>query len=146
MLSGGPMSALIEEESMADLPYRVIPLALLPSDRGVLHQRIARRFDEMLAQGLIEEVVRLRRDYPLDPGLPSMRCVGYRQAWQYLEGEFDLGELREKGLAATRQLAKRQLTWLRGMEGVTGFDCLEEGLSEQVYDFVAHKLAEPATA
>ncbi|MDD5330182.1 MAG: tRNA (adenosine(37)-N6)-dimethylallyltransferase MiaA [Sulfuricella sp.] len=137
MLTGRPMSALIEEEAAADLPYRVIPLALLPSDRAVLHRRIAQRFDAMLAQGLIDEVARLRRDYPLDPGLPSMRCVGYRQAWQYLDGEFGLEELREKGLAATRQLAKRQLTWLRGMEGLTEFDCLAEDLSTQVYDFAA---------
>jgi tRNA dimethylallyltransferase len=70
-----------------------------------------------------------------------MRCVGYRQAWQYLDGEFDLSELREKGIAATRQLAKRQLTWLRGMEGVVEFDCLERDLSAAVFDWLNASLA-----
>ena len=139
-LTGRPMSALIEEEAVADLPYRILALALLPSDRAVLHQRIAQRFDAMLAQGLIEEVERLRRSYALNLSMPSMRCVGYRQAWQYLEGEFDLAALREKCVAATRQLAKRQLTWLRGMEGVAAFDCLEEGLAVAVFDWLRQRL------
>jgi len=105
---------------------------LMPSDRAVLHRRIAERFDAMLAGGLIEEVRGLRRRYALDLSLPSMRCVGYRQAWQYLDGEFDLPALREKGIAATRQLAKRQLTWLRAMDDVRRFDCLAGDLVEQV--------------
>ena len=133
-LTGQPMSALIEAEAAADLPYRVIALALLPSDRAVLHQRIAQRFDAMLTQGLIEEVEQLRRYHELNLSMPSMRCVGYRQAWQFLDGEFDLSALREKGIAATRQLAKRQLTWLRGMEGMTAFDCLEPNLANAVLE------------
>ena len=133
-LTGQTMSSLIEKDAAVDLPYNVHALALLPSDRAVLHQRIAQRFDIMLAQGLIDEVEKLRRDARLDLSLPSMRCVGYRQAWQYLDGEFGLPELREKGIVATRQLAKRQLTWLRGMEGVKEFDCLERNLSDVVLE------------
>jgi len=132
LLSGQPMSALFGQAEKDVLPYRVIQAALEPSDRAVLHQRIAERFDAMLAAGLVEEVRRLRAAYPLGPALPSMRCVGYRQAWQYLDGEFDLAELREKGIAATRQLAKRQLTWLRSMAEVRRFDCLEPDLARQV--------------
>jgi tRNA dimethylallyltransferase len=82
----------------------------------------------------------LRGDYELHPELPSMRCVGYRQTWQYLEGEFGLSTLREKGIAATRQLAKRQLTWLRSMKGVREFDCLAEDLPEQVGDWIEQEL------
>lgn len=129
LLSGQPMSALLAEGRQAGLPYRLIQLALLPSDRGVLHQRIEARFGAMLEQGLVEEVQGLRARYVLSPDMPSMRCVGYRQTWQYLEGEIDFATLRDKGIFATRQLAKRQLTWLRGMEGVTSFDCLAKDLA-----------------
>ncbi|MEN6629641.1 MAG: tRNA (adenosine(37)-N6)-dimethylallyltransferase MiaA [Sulfuricella sp.] len=139
-ITGRPMSALFGQGAAAELPYRVIALALQPSDRAVLHQRIAQRFDAMLAQGLIEEVQQLRRTFALEPTMPSMRCVGYRQAWQYLDGEFGLAELREKGIAATRQLAKRQLTWLRGMEGVVSFDCLGKDLAVEVFDWLSREL------
>jgi tRNA dimethylallyltransferase len=139
-LTGQTMTSLLEKDAAADLPYKVHALALLPGDRAVLHQRIAQRFDIMLAQGLLDEVKQLRRNDALDPSLPSMRCVGYRQAWQYLDGEFDLPELREKGIAATRQLAKRQLTWLRGMEGIAAFDCLEGNLSATVFDWLRGRL------
>lgn len=141
ILSGQTMSSLLEKDTAADLPYRVHALALLPGDRAVLHQRIAQRFDIMLAQGLIEEVEQLRRNEELDLSLPSMRCVGYRQVWQYLDDEFDLPSLREKGIVATRQLAKRQLTWLRGMEGVKEFDCLGRDLSDEVFDWLKTCLA-----
>jgi tRNA dimethylallyltransferase len=93
-----------------DLPL----LSLEPGDRAWLHQRIAQRFDAMLAEGLVGEVQALRQRGDLHLGLPSMRCVGYRQAWAALDAA-DLGPLREQGIAATRQLAKRQLTWLRSM-------------------------------
>jgi tRNA dimethylallyltransferase len=109
---------------------------LLPSDRAVLHQRIEARFDAMLAQGLVDELRMLQTRYTLSPDLPSMRCVGYRQTWQYLEGEMDFATLRDKGIFATRQLAKRQLTWLRGMEEVAGFDCLADGLAERVREYL----------
>jgi tRNA dimethylallyltransferase len=123
-LTGRTMSELIAERGPADLPYRLLPVSLVPSDRAQLHERIATRFEEMLELGLINEVRKLREEYVLKPDLPSMRCVGYRQAWQYLDGEFTLSGLREKGIAATRQLAKRQLTWLRGMPDLVSFDCL----------------------
>ena len=107
-------------------------LAIAPPDRAVLHQRIALRFDQMLESGLIEEVQALRARGDLHLGLPSMRSVGYRQVWQYLDGEFDLPELRERGLAATRQLAKRQLTWLRSFPDVTWLDPAQPRLIDRV--------------
>jgi tRNA dimethylallyltransferase len=139
-LTDKPMSELIAAGRSASLPYRLITIALIPGDRAALHQRIAARFEEMLELGLINEVRALREDYDLKPSLPSMRCVGYRQAWQYLDGEFGLGALRDKAVAATRQLAKRQLTWLRAMEGVITFDCLAEDLHEQVGEWLKRNL------
>ncbi|HBU29966.1 MAG TPA: tRNA (adenosine(37)-N6)-dimethylallyltransferase MiaA [Thiobacillus sp.] len=126
-LSGKPMSALLDR-TQADLPYRVLQLALIPSDRAVLHQRIADRFDAMLAEGLLDELKSLRQAYALSPDLPSMRAVGYRQAWACLDGEISLDELRETGIAATRQLAKRQLTWLRSWPDAVELDSLAEDL------------------
>ena len=123
-LTGAPLAESMARRTGAAVPYRLIQLALQPSDRAVLHARIARRFDAMLEAGLIDEVSALRRKYRLHAGLPSMRCVGYRQVWDYLEGRSDRAALREKGIAATRQLAKRQLTWLRAWEDVASLDCL----------------------
>ncbi|CAG0987723.1 tRNA dimethylallyltransferase [Rhodocyclaceae bacterium] len=123
-LTGAPLAESMARRTGAAVPYRLIQLALQPSDRAVLHARIARRFDAMLEAGLIDEVSALRRKYRLHAGLPSMRCVGYRQVWDYLEGRSDRAALREKGIAATRQLAKRQLTWLRAWEDVAPLDCL----------------------
>jgi len=123
-LTGAPLAESIARRTGAAVPYRLIQLALQPSDRAVLHARIAQRFDAMLEAGLIDEVSALRRKYRLHAGLPSMRCVGYRQVWDYLEGRSDRAALREKGIAATRQLAKRQLTWLRAWEDVASLDCL----------------------
>lgn len=114
MVSGQPMSHLLQQKTKAlDLPVHVISLE--PIDREVLAQRIAARFATMLAQGLIEEVAQLRARGDLHLNLPSIRCVGYRQVWQYLEGALNRTELVERGVIATRQLAKRQLTWLRSM-------------------------------
>ena len=96
------------------LPYRLLKLALVPRDRAVLHARIARRFDAMLSGGFLDEVRALRERGDLHPGLPALRAVGYRQAWQHLDGEFDAREFRQCAIFATNQLAKRQLTWLRG--------------------------------
>jgi len=140
-LTGEPLSALIARGRAAPPPYRLIPLALEPSDRSVLHQRIAERFEVMLELGLIGEVRRLRERYALDPALPSMRAVGYRQVWQYLDGELGLAGLRETSIAATRQLAKRQLTWLRAMQDINRFDCLAPDLAEQIAGFVSTALA-----
>lgn len=134
-LTGKSMSQVFSENRSAALPYRVLPLALVPSDRAALHARIAARFAAMLEAGLVEELRRLRQQYPLKPGLPSMRCVGYRQAWEYLEGEYGKEELLNRGIYATRQLAKRQLTWLRGME-VEELDCLAPNLAVQAEERV----------
>jgi tRNA dimethylallyltransferase len=131
-VTGTPMSRLLGRSKQAELPFRLIQLALVPSDRGALHRRIEERFDAMLKVGLVEELSALRERYALRPGLPSMRCVGYRQAWQFLEGEIDRGELRNRGIFATRQLAKRQLTWLRGTRGIQAFDCLETHVETSV--------------
>lgn len=138
-LTGKPMSALLDGPR-GSIPFELVRIALLPSERSVLHERIARRFEEMLELGLIAEVRRLRADYDLKPELPSMRCVGYRQTWRYLDGEYGLSGLREKGIAATRQLAKRQLTWLRAMPEVTHFDSLSDGLPERVADWIGNRL------
>ena len=111
-LSGQPISALHGRRAVPGLPLPLVSLE--PTDRAWLHRRIAERFDAMLAAGFVDEVQRLRARGDLDPALPSMRCVGYRQAWAALAAG-DLAPLRAEGIAATRQLAKRQLTWLRGM-------------------------------
>jgi tRNA dimethylallyltransferase len=116
-LSGKPISEL-QKCARQELPFRLNAYALIPGDRGELHRRIAERFERMLKDGLVEELKGLRRQYDLHAGLPSMRCVGYRQAWGYLEGAYGKAELRDKGIAATRQLAKRQLTWLRSLPGL----------------------------
>lgn len=141
-LTGMPMSALLRH-TREQPPFELVRIALMPSDRARLHERIAARFEEMLELGLIAEVRELRAAYDLNPELPSMRCVGYRQVWQYLEGEFGLRTLREKGVAATRQLAKRQLTWLRALRDVQAFDCLDEDLPERVGAWLRQKLKTP---
>jgi tRNA dimethylallyltransferase len=139
-LTGTPMSALLDQAQTA-LPYRVLQLALIPSDRAVLHQRIAARFDAMLAGGLLDEVNSLRQSYALNAELPAMRAVGYRQAWAYLDGGMDLNGLREQGIAATRQLAKRQLTWLRSWPDAVELDCLASDLEAQAFARVERFLA-----
>ncbi len=138
-LTGQPMSALLDKAQTA-LPYRVLQLALIPSDRAVLHQCIAERFDAMLAEGLLDEVSALRQTHALTPDLPAMRAVGYRQAWAHLEGETDLNSLREQGIAATRQLAKRQLTWLRSWPDAVVLDALANDLEAQAGVLVARHL------
>jgi tRNA dimethylallyltransferase len=112
---GQPISSL-QIAAVAPLPFALKAFAIAPVDRAALHQRIADRFDAILKAGLVEELKSLRKRHALTPELPSMRCVGYRQAWGYLEGEYGAPEMREKAIAATRQLAKRQLTWLRSFK------------------------------
>ncbi len=126
-LSGVPISEWQRRAGAQRLPFRVLKLVLAPADRAVLHARIARRFDLMLEQGFLDEVRRLRAlpamqaaAAPLD--LPTVRAVGYRQAWEYLDGQGDAAAFRERAIAATRQLAKRQLTWLRGELDARWFD------------------------
>ncbi len=131
-ITGQAMSALLEQQAAEPLPYRVIPIALVPSERAQLHARIAARFQAMLQQGLVDELRGLRKKYALNADMASMRCVGYRQAWQFLEGEIGDVELLESGVAATRQLAKRQLTWLRSMPDSIEVDCLAPNLPRVV--------------
>ena len=127
-LTGKPMSELLALRAKPALPFELVSFALEPSERSVLHQRIALRFDQMLGdsddEGIVAEVARLRARGDLHPNLPSMRCVGYRQSWEYLDGTIDRAALRETGIIATRQLAKRQLTWLRAMPDRIVIDCL----------------------
>jgi len=116
-LAGRPMSALLTA-ARPELPFQLKAYALIPENRAELHRRIAERFERMLAAGLVDELRELRRRYELHADMPSMRCVGYRQAWAFLEGAYGAAELRDRGIAATRQLAKRQLTWLRSLSGI----------------------------
>jgi tRNA dimethylallyltransferase len=135
-LSGRPLAENYARRDQARDAPPVKILALEPSDRGVLHERIAQRFEAMLAAGLVDEVKGLRERYRLSPELPSMRCVGYRQAWEHLDGRYDAAELRERGIYATRQLAKRQLTWQRKFAAqwpeLQTFDCLRPDLVEAI--------------
>ncbi|GAB2850776.1 tRNA (adenosine(37)-N6)-dimethylallyltransferase MiaA [Pseudoduganella ginsengisoli] len=144
-LSGQPMSALLAQKEKTTLPFDVLPLALEPSDRSVLHERIALRFDKMLADSpdgnLITEVEALRKRGDLHPGLPSIRCVGYRQAWEYLDGTIDYATMRETGIIATRQLCKRQLTWLRAMPERVVIDCLQPDAVNSVLGAIRNRLA-----
>lgn len=142
LLTGQPMSALLAKSAPPELPFDLLPIALEPSDRSVLHARIAERFDTMLAAqpGLLDEVESLRKRGDLHPALPSMRCVGYRQAWDYLDGRLTREQLRETGIAATRQLAKRQLTWLRSMEDRNVIDCLASDAQVQVLTAIRARL------
>jgi tRNA dimethylallyltransferase len=140
-LTGRPMSELLAESEQQKPAYDFLSIGLLPSDRAVLHERIARRFDEMLLAGLDDELRMLREKYDLHANLPSMRCVGYRQAWEAQEGLISRPELRDRGIFATRQLAKRQITWLTNSFVAETFDCLDPALSERVAGRTADFLA-----
>ncbi|MGZ8228074.1 MAG: tRNA (adenosine(37)-N6)-dimethylallyltransferase MiaA [Burkholderiales bacterium] len=139
-ITGKTMGELLQKPRYVYFPYSPIKVAIVPSDRARLHEEIENRFDRMLETGLLAEVERLRNEYSLDPTMPSMRCVGYRQAWQCLEGRLSGEELRSEGIAATRQLAKRQLTWLRSMPDVTLFDTPQEALGARVLEYVRREL------
>jgi tRNA dimethylallyltransferase len=132
-ITGETMSSLFAKQTSETLPYKLLKIALVPSDRKVLHARIAARFEQMLKDGFVDEVRALIAKYPsLTPESTSMRCVGYRQALEHLSGQYDLAELRDRGIFATRQLAKRQLTWLRGMDDTIELDCLHSNLNALV--------------
>jgi len=120
-LTGKPLSTL-QGADRHELPFRLKAFALVPPDREALHARIARRFDAMLEAGLVDEVRGLRRRYRLSAAMPSMRAVGYRQVWEHLEGALDEATMKARAVAATRQLAKRQLTWLRSFADLTRLD------------------------
>jgi len=140
-LSGRPMSELLAASAITVPPYAFLPIGLLPADRAVLHARIAQRFDAMLAAGLEAEVAALRRKYRLHLDLPSMRCVGYRQVWEAQDGLMPAREMRDRGVFATRQLAKRQITWLTNSFTCETFDCLDAHLPGRVASRVAAFLA-----
>jgi len=121
-LTGEPLSKLQQKTSDQALPFKTYQYALMPEDRSWLHRRIEQRFQLMLERGFIDEVRTLYNCEEMRPDLPSMRSVGYRQLWQYLADELSYSEMLEKGIIATRQLAKRQMTWLRSEAGLTIFD------------------------
>lgn len=128
-LTGAPISHWQAQARAVRLPYRVLKLVIAPAQRALLHTRIAQRFDAMLAAGFLDEMRPLHADHRLHPQLPAMRAVGYRQGWAYLDGHIDLVQFREQAIAATRQLAKRQLTWLRGELDARWFDPERDGVA-----------------
>lgn len=143
MTTGKSMTELWAKQARSNgLPYRILKLALWPQDRAVLHSRIEQRFNQMLAAGFIDEVQTLKNRTDLSENLPSVRAVGYRQVWQYLDGKLDYGQLRERGVIATRQLAKRQLTWLRAEPDLELLDMLNyqsAGVSDRVRQFMGNQ-------
>ncbi|MBT2787441.1 MULTISPECIES: tRNA (adenosine(37)-N6)-dimethylallyltransferase MiaA [unclassified Halomonas] len=134
--SGRTMSELWAEQQPETFPWRVLSIALAPNDRALLHQRIAQRFEVMLGEGLINEVAALKKRNDLHLGLPAMKSVGYRQVWEYLEGDYDYAALVERGVIATRQLAKRQLTWLRSWPALNWVDSQRSDALDQVLKLV----------
>ena len=133
-ITGKPLSEL-QGVARKDLPFELKGVALVP-ERAVLHERIGQRFDAMLRLGLIDEVKALKKKYRLSASLPSMRAVGYRQAWEYLEGKTDQATMRERAVAATRQLAKRQMTWLRSFPDLVRVDSGEAALDRLLQSFL----------
>jgi tRNA dimethylallyltransferase len=141
-LAGRPLSELHNAREKRDAIDPAIAVALIPQDRAALHARIAQRFDAMLAAGLVRELAALRAAMRSRPDLPAMRCVGYRQAWEFLDGRIDAPALRAQGIAATRQLAKRQYTWLRATPAAA-FDPANPSLDEAVFALLVRKGASP---
>lgn len=135
-VSGQAPSELSKQSSMADFPYRPVKIALVSEDRTELRERIAQRFHNMLQNGLIDEVEALYRRGDLKTDLPAIRMVGYRQVWEYLEGKLDYNQAVEKGINATRQLAKRQMTWLRSYPGVERFKYVDTRLFDKCHDYL----------
>ena len=135
-LTGRAMTELLNGQATATLPWRVVRLALTFADRSLLHERIGRRFDEMMAAGFLDEVEGLFRRPGLSPDLPALRAVGYRQLWQHLEGLWGIDEAVEKAKTATRQLAKRQMTWLRGESYEAVFEAADDRLPERVLKYL----------
>ena len=134
-ISGKPLTSFFHADEGEDLPYAYTKIIIEPRQRQSLHNKIAERFQLMLAQGLIDEVEALRQRGDLDESMPSIRCVGYRQVWSYLNGEYDFAAMQEKGIAATRQLAKRQLTWLRKEQPDLHLFSEDDDLLQQVLNY-----------
>ncbi|NNM59484.1 MAG: tRNA (adenosine(37)-N6)-dimethylallyltransferase MiaA [Legionellales bacterium] len=145
-ITGQTISQFFEQTNVTPPPYNILKLALFPSDRAILHQRIEQRFDAMLKEGFLDEVKMLRERGDLHLDLPSIRTVGYRQAWLHLDGLYDAETMREKAIIATRQLAKRQLTWLRSFEAVEFLDSDSPTLAKEalyhINDFLSRKKIE----
>jgi len=142
-LSGRKLSELQREHAEQREPpcaYRILRLVVCPSSRGELHKRIEKRFRTMLERGFVDEMKALRARGDLRPELPSMRCVAYRQAWRYLDGEIGLEEMSRQAIVATRQLAKRQLTWLRQESGALWYDLLQDAAQESMFAEVSEFL------
>ena len=139
-ITGKPLSSL-QGVSSKELPFQLKAFGLMP-ERAELHERIAHRFDAMLETGLVEEVTQLRKRYRLSAGMPSMRSVGYRQVWEFLEGEIDAAEMRRRAIAATRQLAKRQLTWLRSFADLVRLDAGGAQDAPIALDLILHQMTE----
>lgn len=131
-ITGQSMTTIINSETLLEFPYSIIKIAISPGHRSVLHERIELRFKQMLNAGLVGEVEFLLKRGDLNKNLPSMRAVGYRQAWDYLIGESTFAEMEYKGVVATRQFAKRQLTWLRRENNITWLDSMESNVYNQV--------------
>ena len=130
-LTGKSLTELTEQKG-EPLPYRLLQFAIAPQERAVLHQRIELRFQQMLAQGFQQEVEKLFARQDLHLNLPSIRCVGYRQMWEFLQGKYDFAEMKYRSICATRQLAKRQMTWLRGWNSpINWLDSLNIEQAEQ---------------
>jgi tRNA dimethylallyltransferase len=135
--TGRPMSAQLAEDLRGAACREDLSLVLAPADRAALFERIARRFEVMLAQGLVAEVEKLRKRGDLHAGLPALRLIGYRQLWEHLEGATTLADATQKAIAATRQLARRQLTWLRAEPGAEWFDPFETATPERIIARIA---------
>ncbi len=139
-LTGVPLSELLERQAPEAAQSGFFQIALIPAERSVLHRRIEGRFESMLRTGLVDELASLKERYALKATLPSMRCVGYRQAWEFLEGRIDRAALHDQGIFATRQLAKRQLTWLRATANLQMVDCFSSEPARQVRDLIERRL------
>ena len=131
-----PLSVLVAEGRLGALPCNVVKLALAPSDRRIIHEQARQRFSRMLDNGLVDEVNGFFTRDDMHEGLSSMRMVGYRQVWCYLAGRFSYSEMRERAVIATRQLAKRQLTWLRAEQNITWFDGSRPEIAREVTEFL----------
>ncbi|QWF72210.1 tRNA (adenosine(37)-N6)-dimethylallyltransferase MiaA [Methylomonas paludis] len=139
-ISGRSLSSYFQAQPANTLPYRFIKIIVAPEQRAELHEKIAQRFQQMLAQGFLDEVAALHARGDLHPGLPAIRCVGYRQAWAYLDGEYGYVEMQEKAIAATRQLAKRQFTWLRKETDACRLDSAAPDLLAQALAYIQAQL------
>lgn len=142
-LTGTSLTATQQHSKQAS-GYQFVNLILMPEQRAWLHERIALRFDEMLLQGFVDEVSALQQKWTLDPKMPSMRCVGYRQVLEYLHGDFTYSVLRDKGVAATRQLAKRQLTWLRNWNNACYYDTQNTSFTAEIVAKIQEILDNPS--